>query len=396
MLSSFFFILTLFIMGTARGSLFINWPLENIAFFTVPIALIAFLFSILFSFNIAMSTGIILSLLTSLVFETGFYAALFLLYAHLVSCQLTKNIQKRLDMIRCGHFIGLALAFGGVTLGLLQGISHINWYLWVSSIAYLNGLICSFLCLVSLPFLEHLFKSTSSLSMIESYHLNHPLMKKMLTQAPGTYHHSLMVAHLAERAAESIGADALLCRIGSYFHDIGKLNRPQFYIENQEQSENPHENLNPKMSKLIIASHTKEGAQLAKEHKLPETIINIILSHHGTSLVSFFYQQAKEEADKTDIEAKDFRYDGPKPISKEEGIIMLADSIEAATRSLKNPNPSKIENLIETIIEEKIADQQLHQCRLTLAEIKHVQKNISQQLLSSKHQRVAYQENPKS
>ena len=250
------------------------------------------------------------------------------------------------------------------------------------------------LCMAFLPYFEQLFKITTQQTLLELSNLNHPLLKKLMLRALGTYQHSLMVANLAEAAAEEISANPILCRVGAYYHDIGKIKRRAFFSENQFTDENPHENIAPKMSQIIIANHIKDGIELAIRYKLPPAIKNIIEQHHGTSVISFFYEKAVLAKDQNDSDPlkDDFRYPGPKPNFKESGILMLADSVEAAVRSLIKPNLTKIENLLDTIFNDKIKDKQLSECPLTLSEIEVIKATFLTVFKGIYHNRVNYQE----
>jgi putative nucleotidyltransferase with HDIG domain len=252
---------------------------------------------------------------------------------------------------------------------------------------------------------EHLFQVTTDISWLEASDLNHPLLRRMTIEAPGTYHHSLVVANLAEAAAEAIGANATLCRVCSYFHDVGKLVKPEYFTENMNFERNPHDDLAPTMSALIIIAHVKEGVDLALKHRLNRQIIDIIQEHHGTSLVYYFYKRAlqqKEDArtggkimnlreeDVPEVSEETFRYSGPKPQTKESAIISLADMIESASRSLEKPTPAKIEQLVTDLISQRIADEQLTECDLTLADLNLIAERFRFTLMTMLHTRIAY------
>ncbi len=256
-----------------------------------------------------------------------------------------------------------------------------------------------------LPILEHLFQITTDISWLEASDLNHPLLRRMTIEAPGTYHHSLVVANLAEAAAEAIGANATLCRVCAYFHDVGKLVKPEYFTENMNFERNPHDDLAPTMSALIIMAHVKEGVDLALKNKLNLRIIDIIQEHHGTSLVYYFYQRAiqqQEDAraggkimnmraeDIPEVQEESFRYGGPKPQTKESAIVSLADIVESASRSVEKPTPQKIEQLVHELIEERIADGQLDECDLTLGEIHVIRERFRFTLMTMLHTRIAY------
>ena len=325
---------------------------------------------------------------------------------------LTLQVRRRSKLIRAGFYVGLAIWLLSLTFGL---IGPINWFYptandWAmlgvqSALAIGNGIVTATLVGGALPILENLFQITTDISWLEASDLNHPLLRRMTIEAPGTYHHSLVVANLAEAAAEAIGANATLCRVCSYFHDVGKLVKPEYFTENMAFARNPHDDLAPTMSALIIIAHVKEGVDLALKHRLNQRIIDIIQEHHGTSLVRYFYQRALQqhedalaggkimrlrEDDVPKVHEASFRYSGPKPQTKESAIVSLADTVESASRSLVKPTPQKIETLVNELIEERISDRQLDECDLTLGELKTIADRFRFTLLSMLHSRIAY------
>ena len=227
--------------------------------------------------------------------------------------------------------------------------------------------------------------------MLELSNPNTPLLKKLLMEAPGTYHHSMLVANLAELAAEEVKANPVIARIGAYYHDVGKTTRPYFFKENQISKENPHDKITANLSTLIIISHVKEGLELAKEYNIPEVIQDIIAQHHGTTLVKYFYYTVKNNSENPDeVREEDFRYPGPIPSTKEAGIIMLADSVEAAVRSINEPTKGKIEEMVNNIIKDKLHSGQLNDCDLTLKDLETIRKCFLKTLNGIYHQRIEY------
>src|SRR5213595_1055737 len=338
-------------------------------------------------------------LLTSLI--SGFTAV-----------SLTLQVRRRSKLIRAGIYVGLAIWLLSLTFGL---IGPINWFYptandWgmvgvQSALAIGNGVLTATLVGGVLPVLENLFQITTDISWLEASDLNHPLLRRMTIEAPGTYHHSLVVANLAEAAAEAIGANGTLCRVCSYFHDVGKLVKPEYFTENMSFERNPHDDLAPTMSALIIIAHVKEGVDLALKHRLNRRIIDIIQEHHGTSLVYYFYKRALQqqedartggkimklrEEDVPDVREETFRYSGPKPQTKESAIISLADMIESASRSLEKPTPQKIEQLVNELISQRIADGQLTECDLSLADLDRIAERFRFTLMTMLHTRIAY------
>jgi putative nucleotidyltransferase with HDIG domain len=325
---------------------------------------------------------------------------------------LTLQVRRRSKLVRAGLGVGFAIWLLSLAFGLIGPINLFpptanDWGMigLQSAFAIGNGIVTAMIAGGALPILEHLFQVTTDISWLEASDLNHPLLRRMTIEAPGTYHHSLVVANLAEAAAEKVGANATLCRVCSYFHDVGKLVKPEYFTENMNFERNPHDDLAPTMSALIIIAHVKEGVDLALKYKLNQRIIDIIQEHHGTSLVYYFYQRALQqqedaraggkimnirEEDIPEVREESFRYSGPKPQTKESAIVSLADIVESASRSLEKPTPQKIEQLINELIEERIADGQLDECDLTLGEIKIIAERFRFTLMTMLHTRIAY------
>ncbi len=260
---------------------------------------------------------------------------------------------------------------------------------------FLNGLVSGVFALGILPILESTFGIITPYGLAELADHNQPLLKRLQFEAPGTYHHSLMVSNLCEAAAEAIGADPILARVGAFYHDIGKLKRPLFFVENQSYFgiENPHTKLNPRLSKMVITAHPKDGIELAKEYHLPSVIYALILQHHGEGLASYFYNQAVQEEGIENVKEEQFRYTGPKPNMKETAILMLADAVESAVRSLKTPSNDEIDAIINKIIKERLDDGQLSDCPLTLKDLKVIATTFNRILRGMQHNRIKYQQN---
>ncbi len=325
---------------------------------------------------------------------------------------LTSRVRKRAQLLRSGIYAGgLSLVFGVIYGHILHGFDGQVAERWSSdglmfAVAFGVGFTTALIVSGLLPMLEGAFSLTTNISWLELSDLNHPLLKQMQLDAPGTFHHSLVVASLAESAAEAIGANAALCRACAYFHDVGKLKKPEYFIENQADGmENPHDALTPTMSALVIIAHVKDGVDLALKHKLNPRIIDAILEHHGDSMVYYFYRKCQEqkaleedkvgkglenEEDLPHIDDKNFRYPGPKPRSKETGILSLADAIESASRTLHKPNPIKIRGLVDDIVRRRLADGQLDDCSLTLRELSKVRDSFANTLRSMMHSRISY------
>ncbi|MHB8804929.1 MAG: HD family phosphohydrolase, partial [Coriobacteriia bacterium] len=253
-----------------------------------------------------------------------------------------------------------------------------------------GGLITAVLMISLLPFFESVFGVTSDITLLELGSPSHPLLRRLMTEAPGTYSHSVMTANLAETAAEAIGANPLLSRAGAYFHDVGKVRRPAFFVENQAGGTNPHNATSPSLSARIITAHVREGVELAEEYRLPQEVVDIVREHHGTSVVAYFYDKASKKGGP--VYEADFRYDGRRPHSPEAALVMMADSAEAAVRTLDTPTPARIEALLRSIVRGKIDDHQLDESRLTLHDIETVTLVYTRMLASVYHPRIEYPE----
>jgi putative nucleotidyltransferase with HDIG domain len=301
--------------------------------------------------------------------------------------------------------VGLVTAVVGFVLTFLAGIADgrpldFNNLQRLATNAGINALctlLVGFLVTGLLPLIERTFGVLTDLSLLELGDAAHPLLQELVRRAPGTYNHSINVASLAEPAAESIGARGLLVRVGAYFHDIGKMLKPVYFVENQVAGANRHETLLPAMSTLIIIAHIKDGADLARQHHLPQPIIDFIEQHHGTTLVEYFFRRASEqqrEADPEsgDVEESSFRYPGPKPQTREAAVLMLADAVESASRTLVEPTPSRIENLVEEITMKRLLDGQFDECDITLQDLRSVQDSLIKSQIAIYHGRVKYPE----
>ncbi|MCM8774423.1 MAG: HDIG domain-containing protein, partial [Candidatus Omnitrophica bacterium] len=270
------------------------------------------------------------------------------------------------------------------------GGSKFSLFSWeLLRICMLNGVLSAIVVLGVLPVFEVVFRVLTNISLLELMDFNHPLLKRMLLEAPGTYQHSLVVANLGETAAESIGANALLVRVGAYYHDVGKIPKAQYFVENQIPYRDIHKSLKPSMSKLIIINHVKEGVELAKKYHLNPKIIDFIVQHHGRSLVYYFYQRAKELEPKSGCE-EDYRYPGPRPQSKEVAIVSIADTIEALSRTLDEPTPSRIREMVKDVVRKKIMEGELDESDLTLKDLEKITESFIRMLNAIFHTRINY------
>lgn len=384
-------LMALITIGTlALGRIFLLIPVDvAVKFF--PVAAGPLLVAILLDSRLAVLTAAELALLAAIMAGSELSFVIEAVAGSLAGILAVQKVSQRSDLTRAGLFVGGANLCVAWALGLIAGAKPLA--LMVDGIAgILNGLLAAVLAIGLLPFVETAFGITTPVRLLELANPNHPLLKRLLFETPGTYHHSILVGNLAEAAADVVGADGLLVRVASYYHDVGKIKRPEFFIENQIMASNPHDKMSPSLSTLVITSHIKEGLELAREYKLPPAITDILRQHHGTTLVSYFYHQATAAAEDP-IQEDNFRYDGPIPQTKEAALVMLADAVEAAVRSLTDPAPGKIEGVIRKITKDRLNDGQLDQSDLTLRDLDKTAAAFTKVLTGIYHRRVQYPDN---
>ncbi|MCX5697534.1 MAG: HDIG domain-containing protein [Candidatus Omnitrophica bacterium] len=358
----------------------------------IPFAVVPILVQMLFcDLGLSLFTTLAASLAVSAVCGNNYNLFLLFTTSGLVSILLVKEAPRRMHVMRAGAVVGLVQA---ASLFILNQAAISSWGSYL--LLFLNGIACSFIVLGILPIFEYLFKTVTDISLLELADFNQPLLQQLIKDAPGTFHHSLVVGNLSDAASKAVGAHALLARVGAYYHDVGKLSKPDYFSENQGNNENIHDDLTPTMSKLVIMNHVKEGLDLAKKYKLSPRLMDFIQQHHGDSLVYYFYLRALQGMeDKDDVNEEGFRYPGPKPSTKETAIVLLADSAEAATRTLKEPTPSNIEELVHKVINNKFIDGQLDACDLTLKDLEQISAVFIHILGAIYHSRIIYPEQGK-
>jgi len=373
-------------------------PVDNIDLAIIyPAAMCSMLIKILLNDRLGFIGTVILAASGAIIFNgqtSGSFhviISLYILFSGLSGQFFLTNQNHRTKIFQSGLFVAFVNIVVIVSMLFIPNSKFFGvHYLFYIGMAILSGVLSSILTIGLLPFFEAGFGILSTMKLIELSNPNHPLLKKILTDAPGTYHHSVMVANLAEGACEAIGANGLLARVASYYHDIGKTKRPSFFIENQMNMTNPHDRLTPEQSRDIIIAHTTEGAEILTAHRMPKEIVDVALQHHGTSFLKFFYHKAKEMG--KDVSENDFRYPGPKPLTKEIAVISIADSVEAAVRSMENPTMEKIEQLVKNIIKDKLNDGQFSDCDLTFKELTIIEKTLFEILHGIFHNRIEYPE----
>lgn len=363
--------------------------------YLIPVATASMLIAILLDTRLAILVTIVLAVVIGILTGNQLRFAIVSFVSGIAGVYSVSRLSQRSDLAKAGMvYISSATAltiigtemtlnnsfvFSLVIFGIILGLS--------------NGLLSSVFTIGALPYLETGFGITSAVKLLELSNPNHPLLKRLLVEAPGTYHHSIIVGNLAEAAANEVGGEPLLVRVGAYYHDIGKVRRPYFFIENQLASDNPHDKLAPSLSTLIVTSHIKDGVEMAKEHKLPQVILDIIEQHHGKSLMTYFYHKAVENDPHETVAEDDFRYEGPKPQTKEAALVMLADTVEAAVRSLQKPTPGRVEGIVRKLIKEKLNDGQFDECDLTFKDLNLIALAFIRVLSGIYHQRIEYPEN---
>jgi putative nucleotidyltransferase with HDIG domain len=357
--------------------------------FALPVAAGAMLVTLLLDFHLALGFSFVVSILLGILFQGDPFIPVYYFLGSIVAALSVIQCKKRTALLRAGAMTGL------VNFIAIAGIDLFRGELWTRGIydlsaGFLGAFLVTTIVSVSLPFFETLFDIATDIKLLELLDPNHPLLKELVYKSPGTYHHSILIGNLAEAAAEAIGENPILARVGAYYHDIGKIQKPEYFIENQRPQENKHDRLMPSMSSLIIASHVKEGVDVARAHQLPSTIIDIIQQHHGTSLITYFYQKAKELQPFVAISESDYRYSGPRPRTKVAAIVMLSDSVEAASRTLDDPTPQRIQALTSSVITRIFLDDQLSMCDLTLKDLRDISKSFNMILSGIFHHRIDY------
>ena len=359
--------------------------------YLIPIAVSSILVTVLFNLGMGVFNTICLSIFLGVIIGFDFSLTFVNLTVGIVTAYSVRRVHHRYDFYRpilYGAVAYLVLIYLLETLRFQEARAIFD----LCAIGVLNAFFCSILCVGLLPVFESLFGFTTDLTLLELSDLNHPLLRRLSMEAPGTYHHSLMIGTLAEAAAEAIGANALLARVGAYYHDVGKIEKPEYFIENQALFKSRHDKLSPSMSALILESHVKVGRDLALEYDLPDKIIDLVEQHHGTTLMEFFLHKARRQSHGNDVPDEEFRYPGPKPQSREAAILMLADSAEAVSRTLDDPKPSRLRTAIRKVVRDKFEAGQFDECELTLKNLSRIEESFLKRLMAVFHSRVEYPE----
>jgi putative nucleotidyltransferase with HDIG domain len=378
----------------------LGWLSDSTVEFMIPFVLAPLLAGVLLGAAAATVVGIWVSYVCTILFNNSLAVLVTGLIATAAAASLVPRVRRRTQIIRIGLMVGLAETAGVVAL-LNQQPPGMPFAVHQVAACLLDGVGSALVVVTILPVVEALFGLTTNVTLMELSDLGHPLLQRLAFEAPGTYHHSLMVANLAQAAADEIGANAILARVGAYFHDIGKLTKPGFFSENIQGVCNPHDTLVPSMSALLVMAHVKEGLSLAMLHKLPKAVTDVIQQHHGTGLAAYFHHKAGRQAEAAaqdrsgraivePVDQSPYRYAGPRPVSREASIIMLADAVEAASRSLEKPTPAHVGELVDRLVDNRFEDHQLDESEMSLAELARVKQAFVHCLSSMLHSRIAY------
>lgn len=359
--------------------------------FASPIAMAALLTAILVNVRLGFMVGVAMTMFFGVVVEHNLRPVVMALIGSTVGVYGVSRMTHGYSLTKTGLMLAVVNLLVNASTGLLEQVKTTQLLLQ-SAQGILGGVGAAIISIGLLPYFEHAFKVTTPIKILELAQPNHPLLQRLLLEAPGTYHHSVLVGNLAETAADTIGADPVIARVGAYYHDIGKIKRPYFFVENQITTDNPHDKIAPSLSALIVISHIKDGVELCRDYQVPKVISDVVEQHHGTTLVSYFYNRATETEHGDCLVEADFRYEGPKPQTKEAALVMLADACEASVRAIGNPNANRIEATVRRMIRERLHDGQLDECELTLRDLNVIGDVYIRILNSMFHKRIDYPE----
>ena len=380
-------------ISTALGSPFPSIDTANY-FYLFPFAAAAMLVRIIINSEVALVYCAICAPLLGIMFNNSLPVVIYALLGGVVGAHGVRQCKDRITILTAGMKVGVVNFAMALSFQIFSDSLFTMQTLYCLIFAAIGGIINAFLVTGTIPLIEKLFYYTTDIRLLEQANFDSPILRELMVRAPGTYHHSVLVGNLVEAAAESINANPLLARVAAYYHDIGKTSKPLYFIENVSQSDNRHDRLAPSMSALILISHVKEGVELAREHRLGQPIIDIIRQSHGTGLITYFYQKAKNLSvhEGKGVDEREFRYPGPKPQTREAGLVLLADHVEAASRTLADPTPARIQGMVQKIINNIFIDGQLDECELTLKNLHEIAKSFNRILAGIYHQRIDYPE----
>jgi putative nucleotidyltransferase with HDIG domain len=368
------------------------YPISGLSvYFGVPLASAAMIICLFLGLTAAIPVSVVLAICFAVIFQNSFEIFIYFLINSTMAAYWIRDCRERKVFIKAGVKIGFLNIVLVTAIDFYMAEFSSSRLLWDWAFAFLGGIGAGIVTAGIVPLIEMIFDYTTDITLLELANLDRPILRQLMIEAPGTYHHSVIVGTLVEAAASEIGANPLLARVCGYYHDIGKMNKPLYFIENQK-GKNKHDRLAPSMSSLILIAHVKDGVEIAKKDKLGQVIIDTIKQHHGTSLIKFFFEKAKQRKGDDSVNIDDFRYPGPKPQTREAGLVMLADTVEAASRTLDNPTPSRIQGLVQTLINKIFSDGQLDACELTLKDLHNIAKSFNKILSGIYHHRIEYPE----
>ena len=389
------FIVVVKISTTLPDAWFLGLPLSRPASpvgFGIPLAAGAMIVCLFMGRETALIFALALALCTSMLLQGGLETFIYFILSCTMASWWLQDCRERKIIIKTGAKLGLLNAFLAVVIHVYMGTASWSTLPFDLTVAFLGGIGAGIITAGMAPVVEMVFHYTTDITLLELANLDRPILRRLMLEAPGTYHHSMVVGSLVEAAATEIGANPILAKVCGYYHDIGKLKQPLYFIENQSDGRNKHDKLAPSMSALILIAHVKNGVEIAREHKLGQVIIDTTQQHHGTSLISYFYEKAKAVKGEDAVNIDDFRYPGPRPQTREAGLVMLADVVEAASRTLENPTPSRIQGLVQNLINKIFSDGQLDYCELTLKDLHRIASSFNKILNGIHHHRIEYQD----
>lgn len=356
----------------------------------LPLASVAMTACLFVGLELAITLAVLVAVSAVMLLGGGVELMVYFLISGGVGAYWVKNCRERKVFIKAGLILGLVNAL--LSLGMTAYGGNFTPYglLWHLLFAFLGGVGAGIITAGLAPLVEMAFGYTTDITLLELANLDRPLLRKLMMEAPGTYHHSMVVGSMVEAAAADIGANPLLAKVSGYYHDIGKMTKPLYFIENQKNERNPHDKLAPSMSKRILIAHVKDGVELAQKNKLGPVIVDAIMQSHGTSLITYFYNKAKQRGGEGGVNSNDYRYPGPKPQTREGGLVMLADVVEAASRTLEDPTPARIQGLVQKLINKVFSEGELGECELTLKDLHTIAKVFNRILTGIHHHRVVY------
>ncbi len=361
-------------------------------YFGIPLASCAMIICLFLGLKVAIPMAMVMAIGFAFIFQNKFEMFMYFLISGTMAAYWLRDCRERKVFVTASTKLGVLNVALATAVNFYLGELSSSKLLWDWAFAFMGGLVAGILTAGIVPLVEIAFDYTTDITLLEFAHLDRPIMRRLMIEAPGTYHHSVIVGSLVEAAAAEIGANPLMAKVCGYYHDIGKIKKPLYFIENQTDGKNKHDKLAPSMSSLILIAHIKDGVEIAKENKLGQMITDTIRQHHGTSQIKYFYEKAKQLKGEDSVKIDDFRYPGPKPQTKEAGLVMLADVVEAASRTLENPTPSRIQGRVQTLINQIFSDGQLDACELTLKDLHNIAKSFNKILNGIHHHRIEYSE----